>query len=114
MITYMDRSNIAVTGAQIMPEFHITLVEFGLMSSIFFWSYTAIQMPGGTMSERYGLRKTLAGAFGWRSAFAVLTAAGFSFISFLIKRVCSDWAKHHCIQLPETFTVDGLKRMRWA
>ncbi|MEM0107121.1 MAG: MFS transporter [Candidatus Micrarchaeaceae archaeon] len=86
MIAYMDRSNIAVAGAQIMPEFHITLVEFGLISSIFFWAYTAMQIPGGIMSERYGPRKTLAGAFGWWSTFTLLTAAGFSYISFLIIR----------------------------
>ncbi|MGC8652117.1 MAG: MFS transporter [Candidatus Micrarchaeia archaeon] len=86
MIAYMDRSNIAVASTEIIPQFHLTLVEFGLISSIFFWAYTAMQIPGGIMSERYGPRKSLSLAFGWWSTFTMLTAAGFSFLSFLVIR----------------------------
>ncbi|BBD73423.1 MFS transporter [Sulfodiicoccus acidiphilus] len=85
-IAYMDRENLAIVATTIEKLFHLNLVEIGAISSIFFLSYAAMQIPGGILAERVGPRKTMTAAMTWWSAFTMLTTLGFNYISFLLIR----------------------------
>ena len=56
VINYMDRSNISVAGPVISEELNLSSVQMGLIFSAFAWTYAALQIPGGIMADRLGLR----------------------------------------------------------
>lgn len=92
-ISYMDRINIGVAAIQITKDYSISVVEIGAMSSIFFVGYALLQIPGGIWSERLGPRKVISAAISWWSLFTLLTAAGFSYLSFLVIRFVFGWGE---------------------
>ena len=59
---YVERTSIAVAAERMMPELGITQVELGWLLTAFLASYTALQIPGGWIGERFGARRTLGGA----------------------------------------------------
>jgi ACS family glucarate transporter-like MFS transporter len=85
-IAYMDRVNLSIVATTIQKDFHLSLVEIGAISTIFFVGYTIMQIPGGILAERIGPKKILTFSLSWWSAFTILTIAGFNFISFMIIR----------------------------
>src|ERR1035438_1651676 len=56
VINYMDRSNISVSGALISKELHFDSIKMGYVFSAFGWSYAALQIPGGILADRFGVR----------------------------------------------------------
>ncbi|RYY64005.1 MAG: MFS transporter, partial [Chitinophagaceae bacterium] len=56
VINYMDRSNISIAGAAIGKELKLSSIELGFVFSAFGWTYTALQIPGGLMADRFGPR----------------------------------------------------------
>jgi MFS family permease len=62
IIAYMDRTNlsIALASADFKTFFQLTDTQRGLVSSAFFWSYTALQIPAGFVVDRFGVRIPLA------------------------------------------------------
>ncbi|MGC8622317.1 MAG: MFS transporter [Caldisphaera sp.] len=86
IVTYMDRTNLSIAILDIGPEFHLSVIEIGLLSSAFFYLYTLFQIPGGIWSERYGPRRIITAAVTWWSTFTILTAAGISFIYLFFVR----------------------------
>ena len=56
VINYMDRTNISVAGTALSEEFHLTPVELGAIFSAFGWTYVALQIPGGLLTDRFGAR----------------------------------------------------------
>jgi ACS family D-galactonate transporter-like MFS transporter len=62
IIAYIDRTNlsIALASPDFKTFFNLTDTQRGLVSSAFFWSYTALQIPAGFVVDRYGVRAPLA------------------------------------------------------
>jgi MFS transporter, ACS family, D-galactonate transporter len=56
VINYMDRSNISVAGSIISKELHLDSVKMGYVFSAFGWTYASLQIPGGILADRYGIR----------------------------------------------------------
>lgn len=56
VINYMDRTNISVAGPYMMGNLHVSSVQLGLIFSAFGWTYTALQIPGGILADRFGPR----------------------------------------------------------
>lgn len=56
VINYMDRTNISVAGTALSEEFNLTPVELGTIFSAFGWTYVALQIPGGLLTDRFGSR----------------------------------------------------------
>src|SRR6187431_63544 len=56
VINYMDRSNISVAGTSISKEFSLTPFQLGLIFSAFGWTYMALQIPGGILTDYLGAR----------------------------------------------------------
>ena len=56
VINYMDRSNISVAGAVLSKELNLDSVKMGYVFSAFGWTYASLQIPGGILADRYGIR----------------------------------------------------------
>lgn len=56
VINYMDRSNISVAGSIISKELDLDSVKMGYIFSAFGWTYASLQIPGGILADRYGIR----------------------------------------------------------
>ena len=86
MIAYFDRINMAVCGPMIMVEYGLTKVQLGMAMSAFFFAYVLMQIPGGFLSEKYGVRLVGALAVTAWSIFTILTPFAWGFISLLVIR----------------------------
>ncbi|MEO6452768.1 MAG: MFS transporter [Ginsengibacter sp.] len=56
VINYMDRSNISVAATSLTEEFNLSSVQLGLIFSAFGWTYVALQIPGGLLTDHLGPR----------------------------------------------------------
>jgi MFS family permease len=63
LISYMDRGNISIAAVPLMREFGFSAAQTGLLMSMFFWTYGALQIPAGHLIDRYGIRRIYAAAF---------------------------------------------------
>jgi MFS transporter, ACS family, D-galactonate transporter len=72
VINYMDRSNISIAATSLTDEFHLSPVQMGLIFSAFGWTYVALQIPGGLLTDYLGPRLLYA-----------LSLIGWSFVTLL-------------------------------
>lgn len=76
MVAYFDRVNLsaAATDDEFKAAFQLSKKQIGLLGSVFFASYTLMQIPAGWMVDRYGVKIPFAiGFFIW-SLFSAATA----------------------------------------
>lgn len=82
VVTYIDRVNISVAARQMMPALGLTEQEMGFIFSAFVIGYALFQIPGGWLSDRWGIRVVLLIALLWWSCFTAWTAvAATSFLA---------------------------------
>lgn len=82
VVTYIDRVNISVAARQMMPALGLTEQQMGLVFSAFVLGYALFQIPGGWLSDRWGVRVVLMIALIWWSCFTAWTAtAATSFLT---------------------------------
>lgn len=82
VLMFIDRVNISIAAKYIMPEYGLTDVQMGWIFSAFVFGYAVLQIPGGTLGDRFGPRRVLAAAIFWWSFFTAVTAfAGDWFIA---------------------------------
>ena len=86
IIAYIDRTNLAIAlaSSEFKQYFALSDTGRGLLNSVFFWSYTVMQIPAGLLVDRFGVKRPLAISFmrgvwwprppRWRSAFWELVA----------------------------------------
>lgn len=87
LINYIDRINISVAAPQLQQDFGLSPEAMGVLFSAFFWSYSLLQVPGGMVLDRFGV-KTVGrwGAFLWAVASAI-TAISSGFGGIFAARV---------------------------
>lgn len=73
LISYLDRTNISVASISMQEQFRWSETTKGLVLSSFFIGYLVLQVPAGTLSNRYGGKMVLGLAVAWWSLFTVLT-----------------------------------------
>lgn len=56
VINYMDRTNISVAATALTSEFNLSSVQLGLIFSAFGWTYVALQIPGGLLTNYFNPR----------------------------------------------------------
>lgn len=56
VINYMDRINISVAGPAIRDDLGLSKEAMGLIFSAWAWTYTAFQIPGGIVADRFKAR----------------------------------------------------------
>lgn len=88
VITYLDRVCISVAGPRMQDQLHIGPAAWGWVTSVFFLSYGAFEIPSGVLGDRIGARKVLTRIVLWWSAFTSLTGAVSNFYVLLLTRFC--------------------------
>lgn len=76
VIAYMDRINISVVAPSIMQQYGWSPATMGVILSVFFWPYAAVQVLGGWLSDRWGGRRVLTFALGGWSLVTAMTPLG--------------------------------------
>src|SRR5579884_3143033 len=64
-IAYTHRTNIAyaLAAPQFAAELHLSDTGRGVLGSAFFWTYGLLQIPAGTLVDRYGPKWPLSAGF---------------------------------------------------
>lgn len=63
----------SVMFAELMADFQLDAKKFGIFSSSYYWSYAALQVPIGALTDRYGPRRLL--------TFAIVLCGASTFLS---------------------------------
>ncbi len=58
-VSYVERMNISVAAASMMPELSLTPTQMGQIFSSFLWGYAIFQVPAGWLGDVIGPRLTL-------------------------------------------------------
>jgi MFS family permease len=88
VITYLDRVCIAVAGPRMQDALHISPEAWGWVTSVFFLSYSAFEIPTGALGDRIGPRRVLTRVVAWWSAFTTLTGTVSNYYVLLLVRFC--------------------------
>ena len=88
VITYLDRVCIAVAGPRMQDDLHISPEAWGWVTSVFFLSYSAFEIPTGALGDRIGPRRVLTRVVTWWSAFTALTGTVSNYYVLLLVRFC--------------------------
>ncbi|MDO4259479.1 MAG: MFS transporter [Actinomycetaceae bacterium] len=75
-VNYIDRSAISVSLPYMTQDFHLTAEQRGLILSAFSWSYAIMQIPAGSLIDKFGERVM----YGW-SAFLWSICTGATFLA---------------------------------
>ncbi|WP_087666566.1 MFS transporter [Caballeronia humi] len=59
-MNYADRATLSITGSAIKAQFGVSSVTLGYMFSAFAWTYVLAQLPGGSLLDRFGSKRTYA------------------------------------------------------
>jgi MFS family permease len=65
IIAYIDRTNLAtaLASAEFKQFFGLSDTGRGVLNSVFFWSYTLMQIPAGLLVDRFGVKRCLTISF---------------------------------------------------
>jgi MFS transporter, ACS family, glucarate transporter len=88
IITYIDRVCIAVAGPRMQDSLNISPQAWGWVTSVFFLSYSAFEIPTGLLGDRIGPRRVLTRIVLWWSAFTSLTGVVSNYSLLLLVRFC--------------------------
>ena len=64
LVSYIERMNISVAAAFMMPELGLTQIQMGQVFSAFVLGYASLQIPVGMLADRVGPYRVLA-TLGW-------------------------------------------------
>ena len=81
---YFQRLSVSVVGSDIVSEVGGSI---GILSSVYFWTYTAMQIPAGLLSDRIGPRAACVIFLTLASAGSFLTFAGQSFGMMIVGKM---------------------------
>lgn len=70
----------------IAEEFELSPLSMGAVLSAFFVGYSLMQIPGGVLSDRFGVNRLITGAVCCWSIFTALTATAYSLAALLVVR----------------------------
>lgn len=86
IINYLDKFSMNVAIIPITDEFNLNASQAGLVISIFFVGYAAMQLIGGYLSDKYGARIVILLSIILWSIFTILTGFVWSLFSLLVIR----------------------------
>lgn len=88
MTAYFHRTATGVMADSLMRDFSITTAsELGILSSIYFYVYAAMQMPAGILADQFGPRKTVSVAMLVATAGAIVFGAADTISGIYLGRV---------------------------
>lgn len=83
---YADRTILNPVQTAIREEFMLTNAQVGLISSVFFFTYTFMQIPSGMLGDRFGKTKIIALGFAIFGLFTGITGLAGSLGILLLAR----------------------------
>ena len=89
IIAYIDRTNLAIALAstEFKQFFALSDTGRGLLNSVFFWSYTVMQIPVGLLVDRFGVKRPLTISFVLWCLVAAATAMAGAFWELVALRL---------------------------
>lgn len=87
-LSYLFRTVTAVISPQLVTELGLTPSDLGLLTSMFFITFAAMQIPLGILLDRYGPRRVQIALLLIAAAGAALFAVGDSFLWVAMGRGC--------------------------
>jgi MFS transporter, ACS family, D-galactonate transporter len=89
IIAYIDRTNLAIAlaSAEFKQFFALTDTGRGLLNSVFFWSYTIMQIPVGLLVDRFGVKRLMTISFVTWCLVAAATAVAGAFWELVALRL---------------------------
>lgn len=87
VINYMDRTNVSVAATAMNQDLHLNPVQLGFIFSAFGWTYAALQIPGGLLTDRFGTRGLYCFILVAWSLVTALQGFASGFVSLLILRM---------------------------
>ena len=84
---YADRTILSPVQGVIREEFLLSNAEVGLITSVFFIMYTAVQIPSGLLGDRFGRTKIILFGFMVFGAATALTHFASSFLMLILIRI---------------------------
>jgi len=87
LFCYVDRMVMSTTIPYIGRELHLSKTAMGMVMSAFFLGYTAFQIPGGILVDKYGPRLIMTIAFTVWSIFTGVTGMISNLVQLLLARV---------------------------
>jgi sugar phosphate permease len=87
LFCYVDRMVMSTTIPYIGKELHLSKTAMGMAMSAFFLGYTAFQIPGGILVDKYGPRLIMTIAFTVWSVFTGVTGMIAGLFQLLLARV---------------------------
>jgi MFS transporter, ACS family, glucarate transporter len=73
-VAFLDRVNMSVAAPRMIADFHLTDVQFGLLSTALLLGYMLLQTPAGWLADRWGPRRVLTAGVVWWGIFTAITA----------------------------------------
>jgi MFS family permease len=86
LISYTDRVVIAQAATNIQADLSLSRVQMGWVFFVFSWAYTAFEIPGGWMGDRWGARVVLLRVVTLWSFFTAATGWVWNYASLLLCR----------------------------
>lgn len=86
-ISYIDRSAISLSLVAIGTEFNVGPAALGLVMSTFYFSYAAMQIPGGWIADRWGSKSVIVVSVAFWSLFTLMTGMAWSLASLIAIRL---------------------------
>ena len=59
LVNYFDRVNLSVAHDALQHQFGLSDVGFGALLSAYNWTYAALQLPTGSLLDRFGVRRVM-------------------------------------------------------
>ena len=86
VVSFMDRMVMSVAIPYIAVDYGLSPLAMGVVMSAFFAGYSISQVPGGLLSDKFGVRRVAAVAMIWWSMFTAITGAVTNITQMLITR----------------------------
>ncbi|TXG35406.1 MFS transporter [Seonamhaeicola maritimus] len=86
LLLYIDRVCISSAKDSIASDLSLSDIEMGWVLSAFALGYALFQVPGGSLGDKYGVRKVMTSIMVLWSIFTALTGAAWNYISMLFFR----------------------------
>jgi len=86
LVTYIHRVCISLAAPVISADLKLSKVQMGWVFSAFVVAYSAFEIPGGYLSDRYGPRRVLTWVVTWWSIFTAATGWAWGFLSLAVAR----------------------------
>ncbi|WP_447875822.1 MFS transporter [Serratia fonticola] len=84
VVIYAGRSVLSPIMPQIQTEFGLSKSHLGLISSLFFLTYTILQVPAGLLGDRLGRKRILVSGFMLFALFIAAVSISSNFLIFIV------------------------------